>query len=254
MIEKNKINLGLPKGSLNDLRRGNTKKILVAAGYTIAGYEPGIESDSKLAILTDPEIAPFLIRPQSAPVELRLGLIDIAIVGEDWVQEDAASGGERDIRRIGNLGYGSVRLVLAIPDNAPYTSLSDFFDTQKGRKTPIFCFTEYVQLTRKKFMENEGYQKIFGSKKPVVQVRGLNDGENSLVQIINSDGLTEGYIRKGADIISDITVSGNTIRDYGLRELETIMKSRAGLYAGPSCTGWKQKKAIEIRNQTCVYE
>ena len=249
-----KINLGLPKGSLNDLRRGNTKRILVAGGYNIAGYEPGNESDNDLAILNDPQIAPFLIRPQSAPVELRLGLLDIAIIGEDWVQEDAASVGGRDIRRIGNLGYGAVRLVLAIPVNAPYKSLSDFFDAQKGRKTPLFCFTEYVQLTRKKFMENEGYQKIFGNKKPVVQVRGLTEGENGLVQIINSDGITEGYIRKGADIISDIAVSGNTLRAYGLRELETIMESRAGLYAGPSCTGWKERKAIEIRSKTCVCE
>ena len=85
-------------------------------------------------------------------------------------------------------------------------------------------------------------------------MRGLTDGENSLVQIINSDGITEGYIRKGADIISDIAVSGNTLRAYGLRELETIMESRAGLYAGPSCTDWKERKAIEIRNQICGYE
>lgn len=254
MVEMNKIRLGLPKGSLNNLSRGNTKKILVAAGYTIAGYEPGIESDNKLDILNDSHIAPFLTRPQSAPLELRLGLIDIAIIGDDWVQEDAASGGERDIRRIGNLGYGAARLVFALPADCPYESLSEFFEAQEGRTTPILCFTEYVQLTRKKLMCNPAYKKKFGNKKPVVKVRGLTDGENGLVQIINSDGITEGYIRKGADIISDITVSGDTLRAYGLRELETIMESRAGLYAGPSCTGWKEKKAIEIRNRTCVYE
>jgi ATP phosphoribosyltransferase-like protein len=36
------------------------------------------------------------------------------------------------------------------------------------------------------------------------------------------------------------------LTEYNLRELEKIMESSAGLYAGPSCTDWKEKKANEI--------
>jgi ATP phosphoribosyltransferase-like protein len=98
-------------------------------------------------------------------------------------------------------------------------------------------------------MNNEGYREIFGETSPMVQVRGLVDGENEMVQIINSDGATEVYIAKGADIIVDNTQTGNSLRKAGLRELETIMESSAGLYAGPSCCGFKEAKVKMIFEQ-----
>ena len=36
-----KIVLGLPKGSLNNVNRGNTYQLFVDAGYEVKGYEPG---------------------------------------------------------------------------------------------------------------------------------------------------------------------------------------------------------------------
>ena len=39
-----KIILGLPKGSLNNVKRGNTYQLFVDAGYEVKGYEPGDES------------------------------------------------------------------------------------------------------------------------------------------------------------------------------------------------------------------
>ena len=240
------IRLGLPKGSLNTVGRGNTKEILANAGYELRGYEPGKESDKKLAVVNDSEIIAFLCRPQSAPVELSREMIDIAIVGEDWVREESVNRNGGDVRRIGDLEYGQTRLVIGVPQNGGYETLTDFFKANKGRDKPILCFTEYPNLTRQWVMQNEGYREAFGEQVPLVQVRGLVDGSNKLVQIINSDGVTEGYMAKGADFIVDNTQTGSTLRDYGLRELETIMKSSSGLYAGPSCSGWKEEKAQEI--------
>lgn len=245
----NKIKLGLPRGSLNTRSRGNTEQAFLDAGYDIKGYEPGNESDKRLIIANDPEIIAFIARPQSAPVELSRQLLDIAIVGEDWIREEGVNNKENGIKKVGDLEYGPTRLVFAVRNEAAYESLSDFFEALKGRDRPILCFTEYVNIMRQHFMRNEAYQRIFGDKKPLVQVRGLVNGENRLVQILNSDGVTEGYIAKGADIIADNTQSGNTLKEYGLRELEEIMKSSAGLYAGPSCTDWKDKKAREIFEQ-----
>ncbi len=241
----NRIRLGLPKGSLNKKDRGNTQQVFLDAGYDIKGYEPDNEADKRLAIVNDPEIIAFLSRPQSAPVELSRELLDIAIIGEDWVREESISG-KANIRRIGDLGYGRVRLVFAVRKDDPYESLSDFFLAQKERENPILCFTEYVNLARQGVMQNDWYQKRFGNKRPLVQIRGLVNGENELVQIINSDGVTEGYIAKGADIVVDNSQTGRTLTEYNLRELEKIMESSAGLYAGPSCIDWKEKKANEI--------
>lgn len=243
------IKLGLPKGSLNTPGRGDTRQVLTDAGYDVWGYESGKESDRNLSIVNDPEIIPFLTRPQSVPIELSRKLLDIAITGEDWIREEGISNAQNGISRIGDLEYGRTRLIIAVPSSSTCESLSDFFKSLRGRERPILCFTEYVNLTRQKFIQNEAYQAIFGDKRPFVQVRGLIDGENRLVQILNSDGVTEGYIAKGADIIVDNTQSGSALIEYGLRELEQIMESTAGLYAGPSCTGEKERKAQEIFEQ-----
>ena len=241
-----KIILGLPKGSLNNVNRGNTYQLFVDAGYEVRGYEPGNES-YEINILNDDEIKAFLTRPQS-PVELNRGMVDIAIVGEDWIKEESVLR-ETNTVKIGDLDYGQTRLIVAVPNDSPYKNLSDFFRANKDRKTPILCFTEYPNLTRKHIMENEVYQEIYGDAVPFVQVRGLTDGDNEMVQVINSDGATEVYIAKGADLIVDNTQTGSSLKKAGLKELETILHSSAGLYAGVSCTGEKMDKAQMIYKQ-----
>lgn len=242
-----KITLGLPKGSLNNVKRGNTHQLFVDASYEVKGYEPGDES-FEISIVNDEEIEAYLTRPQSSPVELNRGMVDIAIVGEDWVKEESVLS-DNDIIKLGDLDYGETRLIIAVPNDSSYEDLTDFFRKNKDRKTPILCFTEYQNLTRKFMMQNKGYQEIYGDSVPFVQVRGLTDGDNEKVQVINSDGATEVYIAKGADLIVDNTQTGSSLKKAGLKELETILHSSAGLYAGVSCTGEKMEKAQMIFDQ-----
>ena len=242
-----KIILGLPKGSLNNVKRGNTYQLFVDAGYEVRGYESGYES-YEIDIVNDPEINAYLTRPQSVPVELNRGMVDIAIVGEDWIKEESVLRDTKTVK-IGDLDYGKTRLIVAVPNDSPYENLTEFFRANKDRKTLILCFTEYLNLTRKHIMENEGYKEIFGDVVLFVQVRGLTDGDNEQVQVINSDGATEVYIAKGADLIVDNTQTGSSLRKAGLKELETILHSSAGLYAGVSCTGEKMVKAQLIYKQ-----
>ena len=242
-----KIILGLPKGSLNNVKRGNTYQLFVDAGYEVKGYEPGDES-YEIDILNDEDIVAFITRPQSTPVELNRGMVDIAIVGEDWVKEESVLRQTNTVK-IGDLDYGKTRLIVAVPKEAPYDNLSDFFRANKDRKTPILCFTEYPNLTRKFIMENEVYQELYGDAVPFVQVRGLTDGDNEMVQVINSDGATEVYIAKGADFIVDNTQTGSSLRKAGLKEIETILHSSAGLYASEKCSEEKLAKAQMIYEQ-----
>ncbi len=244
-MTNNKLRLGLPKGSLNTERRGNTNRLLVFAGFEPTGYEPGEESEQSLT-LNDKKIKPFLVRPQTAPIELSIGFLDAAIIGDDWVEEETAANRNLGIVKIGSLDYGRTRIVLAASQDLPYTSLTEFFYQQFSKKNPLVCFTEYPNMTRRLFMLNPSYQQAFGKSKPVVQVRGLKDGDNSLVYIINSDGLTEGFIQKGADLVVDNTQSGKTLGIYRLRELEQVFESSAGLYVSPSCRGWKRSKAESL--------
>lgn len=243
-----KIVLGLPKGSLNNINRGNTYQLFVDAGYEVKGYEPGRE-ENEIQIINDPEIKAFLTRPQSAPVELNREILDLAIVGEDWVREESVNIEGEQIQKIGDLNYGQTKLIVAVPTEDPYKNLTEFFRANANRKTPILCFTEYPNLTCQHFMENEGYKELFGESKPLVQIRGLWDGDNRQVQIINSDGATEVYIAKGADLVVDNTQTGSSLKKARLKILEVIMESSAGLYSGPGCSGKKVEKANTMFEQ-----
>lgn len=66
------IILELPKGSLNNVNRGNTYKLFKDVGYEVRGYEPGNES-YEIDSINDEEIKAFLNHPQSTPVELNRG-------------------------------------------------------------------------------------------------------------------------------------------------------------------------------------
>ncbi len=242
-----KIRLGLPKGSLNNVNRGNTHQLFVDAGYELKGYEPENE-DYDIEFLNDEEIEASLNRPQSSPVELNRGMIDIAILGEDWVKEESVMQ-DIEITKIGDLFYGETNLVVAAPKDAPFDNLTEFFRSLQDRTQPVLCFTEYPNLTRKFIMENEGYQELYGDTVPFVQVRGLTHGDNKQVQIINSDGATETYIAKGADFIVDNTQTGSSLRKAGLKIVDIILHSSAGLYAGVECTGDKMVKAQMIYEQ-----
>ena len=50
-------------------------------------------------------------------------------------------------------------------------------------------------------------------------------------------------------MIVDNTQTGSSLRKAGLKELETIIHSSAGLYAGVSCKGEKMDKAKSIYQQ-----
>lgn len=242
-----RVKLGLPKGSLNTPGRGNTESIFLDAGYEIRGYTPTRESDRGLRISNDTEIELYLTRPQSAPSELSGGLLDIAIIGADWVDEETL-GRPSDITFLADLEYGRARLVAAVPKENPADDLTAFFQAEVDRAGPIICYTEYLNITRSHFLKNPGYQERFGQKAPLVMVRGITEGENDQVQVINSDGVTEGYIAKGADIVVDNTQTGSTLRAYGLKEIDQLMTSTAALYGGPSLErdSWKAEKARDI--------
>ena len=241
-----KIRLLLPKGSLNTQGRGDTNALFNQAGYDIVGYQPKQESDKRLAVRNDQEIEVMLSRPQSAPNELLLGMADIAIVGSDWITEESNGNG---IKKIADLDYGKTRLVFAVPESCTSKNLESFVVEKIG--SGIVCFSEYVNTPARIIAATTSYKQKFAAKAPIKQLRGTKVGNNSQVKVIMSDGVTEGYIRKGANIIFDNTQTGGTLKEYGLRELEEVAKSEAGLYGSKKSLQdkWIREKANEIATQ-----
>ena len=197
------LSLVLPKGSLEKA----TLDLFDAADLTVRrasnrDYHASIE---------DPRIDRVrFLRPQEIPSYLERGLFDIGITGRDWITETQA-----DVVSLGELQYSKatsnpVRVVLAVPDGAPWRSVADLPDG-------IRISTEFPSLT-------ERYLAEHGVK----------------AMIVPSYGATEAKVPDIVDAIVDLTETGSSLRKNGLRILETILTSYtefvacAAAYADPA--------------------
>ena len=128
------LSLVLPKGSLERA----TLELFDAADLTVRR-----SSDRDYhASIDDPRIDKVrFLRPQEIPSYLERGMFDLGITGRDWITET-----EADVVSLGELQYSKatsqpVRVVLAVPDSAPWQSVRDLPDGLR-------ISTEFPELTR----------------------------------------------------------------------------------------------------------
>lgn len=190
-------NAALAKAGLKVVRSGP------ARGYKgeIEGL-PGVE----INFVSSGEIAQFL----------KSGAVHLGITGEDLIRETMEDADAR-VRFVRPLGFGRADVVVAVPDcwldvrrMADLEEMSLAYRRVHGRRVRVA--TKYMNLTR----------RFFTSK-------GFTD-----YRIVESLGATEGTTAAGtADLIVDITTTGQTLRANGLRILDdgVILKSEANLIA-----------------------
>src|SRR3989344_8145531 len=76
-----KLIIGLPAGSLKEA---------TLALFRRAGFRISVEDRSYSPSIDDPEIECLLIRAQEIPTYVGQGILDLAITGNDWIQETGA--------------------------------------------------------------------------------------------------------------------------------------------------------------------
>jgi ATP phosphoribosyltransferase len=165
--------------------------------------------DIEVAFVSASEIARHLLNGQA----------HFGITGEDLVREYGTEGDSRVIS-VRALGFGHADVVVAVPDfwidiatMADLDRLADVFRTQRGH--PLRVATKYLNLTRRYFAQH-----------------GVAD-----YRLVESTGATEGTPAAGtADLIVDITSSGETLRANALRILGdgVILKSQAHVFRSAS--------------------
>lgn len=147
---------------------------------------------------------------------LKTGSVHMGITGEDLIRENISDADMR-IQFAGKLGFGFADVVVAVPQCwidvatvADLEAISVPFRRAHGRWPRIA--TKYVNLTRR-FFAGKGYGDY---------------------RIVESAGATEGTPAAGtAELIVDITTTGETLRANGLKILDdgVILKSEANLVA-----------------------
>ena len=149
------------------------------------------------------------LRNGDIPQYLKDGVVDMAIIGENILIE---KGGGIEI--VEKLGFSKCRVSLAIPKEAPYSSIADL----KGKRIA----TSYPN-TVESFLRDKGV---------AADLHIINGS----VEIAPNIGL--------ADAICDIVSSGSTLFKNNLREVEVMLQSEAVLAVSPKI-GAAQREILE---------
>lgn len=222
MAEENLV-LAVPsKGRLEE----ETRRVFGESRLPIA--RPGGARSYIGSIKGQPGVNVRFYPPSEIARELIMGTIDIGVTGSDLIHE-ATEGGEDKVMFVKALEFGKADVVVAVPDAwIDVTHMVDLADVasdfrlRHGRWLRVA--TKYVHLTRK-----------FFSQWGIAEYR-----------IVESIGATEAAPASGgADLIVDITSSGETLAANALRVLEdgVVMKSEANLIIGKSADWTPLKKA-----------
>ena len=152
----------------------------------------------------------FFLRNGDIPQYLRDGVIDLAIVGENLLEEKGS-----DLEIIEKLGFSKCRVSIAFPKEVEFKSISDL----NGKRIA----TSYPNTVKTFLKENNLNAEIH-----VI---------NGSVEIAPNIGL--------ADAICDIVSSGSTLFKNNLKEVLLIAKSQAVLVKSNELTN----DQIEIVNK-----
>ena len=188
----NRLNLGVPKGSLQNA----TIALFKRSGWTI-----NVNGRSYFPEIDDPEIECAICRAQEMSRYVESGMLDAGLTGKDWIAENRS-----DVHVVCDLVYSKVssrpaRWILAVPYDSPIQTLEDL----EGKKIA----TELVEYTRRYFDEHR-----------------IN------VDIEFSWGATEAKVVSGlADAVVEVTETESTIKAHGLRIIHELMETNTQFIA-----------------------
>ena len=181
-----KINLAIQKsGRLNK----ESISLLEKAGIKFDNFKDQLKVDCQNFPLNI-----YFLRNSDIPRYLSDGVVDIAIIGQNLIQES-----ELNIDEIMNLNFSRCRVSIAIPLNMKYNGLKDLNNLKIATSYPN---------TLKKFLSNNNLN---------CEIHKINGS----VEISPNIGLS--------DAICDIVSTGNTLYKNNLKEVLTIFDSQAVL-------------------------
>jgi ATP phosphoribosyltransferase len=180
-------------------------KILDKAGLKISA-----QGRSLFAKTVDEEIEVMFARARDIPEFVADGVADVGITGYDLICERDT---ENSVEFLLDFNFGKANLVIASPEDSAINSINDL-------KNGMKIATEFPHIT-KKYLESK----------------------NLDLEIIELSGATEIAPFIGvADLISDLTSTGTTLKLNRLKQIDTIVKSTTRLIANKGSMADENKR------------
>ena len=158
-------------------------------------------------VLSVPGFEVKLLKPQNIVEMLAAGSRDVGFAGADWVAEKSV-----DLIELLDTGLDPVRMVAASP--------AALLEDGALPRRPLVIASEYERLTRNWIAEN--------------------DLDAAFVRCY---GATEVFPPEDADVIVDITATGETLAANGLVIFDELLRSSTRLYASAHALDIPEKKA-----------
>ena len=186
------LRIALPnKGRLSE----EARELFADAGLGVRSH-----GDRALTASLGGEMEALFLRAQDIPEFVADGAADAGVTGWDLTLESG-----RALETALDLGFGACKLVVAVKEELPLSSLSAL---APGTRVA----TPFPRIARE-----------------LLTARGLSP------EVVPLSGAAEVAPHLGvADVVVDITSTGSTLRTNGLRVVETLLESSARLNAPPA--------------------
>jgi ATP phosphoribosyltransferase len=188
------LTVALPKGALlND-----SIKLLQSVGLDFSGF---LDKANRQLQIQDPTgtAKALLVRAQDVPVYVEYGQAQLGIVGYDVLREKASQ-----VAHLADLNFGKCRMSVAVRATSPYQRSLELPHNGRVASKYVHCAREYF---------------------------------NNLdlpVEVIPLYGSVElGPITGMSEAIVDLVSTGQTLKENGLIEIDTLFESTARLIAHP---------------------
>jgi len=171
------------------------------------------EARTYVSKTSDPRYEAIFARANDIPVYVHYGAVDLGITGHDLILER-----EADVLELFDLDFGKATLVVAVPEKSPINTINDVPSLTR-------VATEFPNITRKYF-----------------------EGIGKQVEVLEVSGTAELAPKLGlAQMIVDITSSGETLRKNKLRIIETILSSTSRLACNKIAYRTFEKEISELQ-------
>jgi ATP phosphoribosyltransferase len=171
--------------------------LLVDAGLDIEASERSL-----VARVSNQDLEILFARTADVVEFVRDGVADLGITGEDLLLEAGS-----DLPVVRPLGFGRCRLSIAVPTDAPWTSVTDLGGLRIATAHPSIV---------RRFLAERSIE----------------------AEVVPLSGAVEVAPRLGvADAIADLVATGSTLVVNGLRIVEDVLASEAVLVANPAVLG-----------------
>jgi len=210
-LSANNLKVALPKGRLFQDVVEKCRETNLLAG------EENLSRLSRKLVQVFPQTGHLflLAKPVDVPAYVEHGAADIGFTGKDIIAEK-----ERELYEVLDLGLGACQLVVAVPEDFPVSDPAEMPDN-------IRVATSYPGLTARYFQE-------LGIKAEIIELGGS-------VELAPQVDLS--------DIIVDITSTGTTLRENGLKPVAQVLSSTVRLVVNRISYKTKSDSIARIINQ-----